>query len=632
MTVRKAPAGEPKQDADDSSSSRDDMEVEGLLALAMRDVASFRSKLVRAEARIAFLEWQLQVLRNGQVLQVVALVRKALKNPRELLFLPARVAKVVLKPAPRPPQPGRQLDKAALRKAEASLNGGEYEDAIARAEKVLADDPVDLGALDLKQSAQWKMGEVSGALATIRRMRLVDESMALALRERELLGRRRELDPRWLPRVAGPPRTYEPDPDVVMHLFKESYPYHVNGFTMRNRYTLQAQRAAGLQPFVVTSMGFPRKEGVAEFEAVETLEDTPHHRLDLGRDYPVKGPVDVILSDTAWLTAAICRDRRPAVIHASAGYRGYETGLVGMALREHLRRPFVYEIRSFHETTWTSDPRRAEFGEHVELRRAAENRCMSEADAVVTIGEGMRAEIIARGIPAERVFLAPNGVDPEIFVPREPNLDTKRRLGLADRSVIGYISNLDHPREGHEVLIEATAKLVAAGRNVSCLIVGDGKRRKLLEDFAKASGAAEAVVFTGRVPHEQIQDMYALIDVFVVPRIDEFAARLVTPLKPFEAMAMARTMVVADLPALVEVVKPGERGLAFVPGDAASLAHAVACLLDAPEQARAFAEEGRRWVMAERTWRANGPRYRAVYEHVLEEWMRHDTATTGAGR
>jgi glycosyltransferase involved in cell wall biosynthesis len=183
--------------------------------------------------------------------------------------------------------------------------------------------------------------------------------------------------------------------------------------------------------------------------------------------------------------------------------------------------------------------------------------------------------------------------------------------------VIGYISNLDHPREGHETLIEATARLIEAGRDVACLIVGDGRRRQRLEALAASSGVADRVVFTGAVPHDEVPAMYALLDAFVVPRRDERAARLVTPLKPFEAMAMARPMIVADLPALTEIAPDGERSLTYPAEDAAALAAAVERLMDDTQLATRLGEAGRAWVIKERTWASNGPRWSSIYGSVL---------------
>jgi glycosyltransferase involved in cell wall biosynthesis len=170
------------------------------------------------------------------------------------------------------------------------------------------------------------------------------------------------------------------------------------------------------------------------------------------------------------------------------------------------------------------------------------------------------------------------------------------------------------------VLIEATARLLARGRKVACLIVGDGARRRELEGQARKSGVSDAVVFTGRVPHDEVRSHYALLDVFVVPRRNDRAARFVTPLKPFEAMAMGKPLLVSNLPALVELAAPGERGLAFPHGDADGLASALETLIDQPDLRHRFGRAGRDWVLAERTWERNGQRYREIYADLLDRW------------
>jgi glycosyltransferase involved in cell wall biosynthesis len=230
----------------------------------------------------------------------------------------------------------------------------------------------------------------------------------------------------------------------------------------------------------------------------------------------------------------------------------------------------------------------------------------------------MRGEFIERGIAAEKVFVIPNGVDPEAFAPMPADPSTRARYGLGDRFVIGYISNLDHPREDFETLIAATARLAGEGRDVACLIVGDGTRRSALEGVARSSGAADRIVFTGQVPHEEVRGLYALVDAFIVPRTDERAARLVTPLKPFEAMAMARPVIVADLPALVEIAPDGVRGLSYRTQEPADLARAVGRLMDDSGLRDRLAAAGRAWVIAERSWSANGPRWDEAYGYVLE--------------
>jgi len=537
-----------------------------------------------------------------------------------------------------PAERGQRLDPwqdpVAWRRARRAFERRSYEEALEQVDGLLARHPDSRKALAFKREIHARRGDLTEVVLTIRRIRALGDDQRLADQERFWLGRLVETDPRWVPRIPGAPRPVEPRGDnVVMHLLKESVPYLQNGFTMRSRYTLLAQRDAGLDPFVVTSLGFPRKEGVTTFPTTEVVDGIVHHRLDLGPGYPAEVPFDVQLTDYASLAARVGRQERPAIIHASSGFRGFETALVGVALREHLRRPLVYEVRSFFETTWSADHDRAEAGEHYERRFETENRCMQAADAVVTIGEAMRDDIAARGVPRDRIFLMPNGVDPSSFEPTEPDAELRRRYHLDGRTVFGYVSTLDHPREGHELLIEATAKLLMRGRKVACLIVGDGLRREELEDLAQRSGVGEAVVFTGQVPHSEVRAHYALLDMFVVPRRNDRAARYVTPLKPFEAMAMGKPLVVSDLPALIEIAAPGERGVAFAHDDADALAMEIESLIDNPELCRAYGDAGRRWVLAERTWAANGKRYRDAYSSLLGGGgaARLATATAGVG-
>jgi glycosyltransferase involved in cell wall biosynthesis len=277
----------------------------------------------------------------------------------------------------------------------------------------------------------------------------------------------------------------------------------------------------------------------------------------------------------------------------------------------------VYEVRGFFETLWTSDTAWAEQSEMFRRRFDTESRCMLAAEAVVTLSESMRSEIVARGVPAKRVHVVPNGVQTDVFrpTPRDPALVA--RLGLDGRFVFGYVSNLDHYREGHELLIEAAVAMRDQGIPATALIVGDGRRRQELEVLVDELGARDLVVFTGKVPHDQVLDHYALYDVFVVPRVNERAARLVTPLKPFEAMAAGIPLVTSDLQALREITGEGKRGRYFRAGDSGSLTEVLKELHADPAERARLAADGRDWVVAERQWSANGARYAAIYAEVL---------------
>lgn len=513
------------------------------------------------------------------------------------------------------------INRVAFARATAALDAGDLETALERADGLAVAHPTSVRVQRLRREIFARQGDLSGQASALHRAHVLDDTAERREKERLLLGRLVETSPGWLPRVRGVARPVEPtDEATVLHLLKESLPYLTNGFTMRSRYNLIAQRDAGLRPVVVTALGFPRLLGRTAIEPVDVVDGIDHHRLDLGPSYPLERAFDLLLEDQAWLSARIARQVAPAILHASSGHRGYETALVGIALREHVRRPLVYEVRSFFESTWSADAEWNESGEQYHRRHDAETRAMQAADHVITIAESMRDDIIARGVPADRVTVVPNGVDADVFTPEPPDPALRHSYGLDGRFTFGYVSNLDHPRENQELLVEATARLLARGRAVSCLIVGDGRRRSEIEHAAKKAGVANRIVFTGSVPHDQVRRHYALYDAFVVPRRDERAARTVTPLKPYEALAMERPLVVADLPALVEIAEPEERGLAFRAGDADALADALERLMDDPDLARKMAAAGREWVRRERSWSANGPRYRAIYDGVLHRW------------
>jgi glycosyltransferase involved in cell wall biosynthesis len=564
--------------------------------------------------------------------RVVRRVAGVLGSPRDEALMSMAEAGYALLAGRRPRGEGisrhrePRINRIAFERAEHALEAGDLDTALARVEDLMRAHPDSVRILRLRRDIESKRGGLTEQARILHRIHALDDGPDTSRAERMLLGRIIETAAGWLPRIPGPARPVTPDPGVVLNLLKESVPYLTNGFTMRSRYNLLAARDAGLRPEVVTNLGFPRLLGGAvpnPVPRVELIDGIPHHRLDLGPNHrPADRPFDVLLGEQAWLTAAIARRIRPELIHAGSGHRGYETALVGAAVRDHIQRPLVYEVRSFFESTWSADARWNERGEQYHRRHAAETAAMRRADHVVTIAEAMRDDIIARGVDPERVTVIPNGVDAEAFTPEPPDPALRATYGLDGRFAFGYVSNLDHPRENQELLVEATAILLRRGRAVTCLIIGDGRRRAEIEAIARKAGVGNRVIFTGRVAHDQVARHYAILDAFVVPRRDERAARTVTPLKPYEALAMARPLVVADLPALTEIAAPDERGLAFPAGDAEALATVLERLIDDPELGRRMGAAGRDWVARERSWAANGPRFRAVYDEVLERWDR----------
>jgi len=505
-----------------------------------------------------------------------------------------------------------------LAAAERAYDAGHYEACLELIDAATPELGSSKAAHLLRRKCYIKLGELTAALTSVRLALADRDDDQLRHQARVLEGRLRETEPGWLPHISGTSAGMSPIENAVLHILKESLPFFERGYTIRSRMTLAAQKMAGYEPTVVTSLGFPRNQGFEDFHQLDVVDGIAHHRLDLGSGYDTRSiPYDQILNDQATLTAGIAMKSRPALIQAGSGYRGYETALVGLAVARHLSVPLIYEMRSFLEHTWTNEFERSEQGEYYQRRHDQETRCLLESDFVITIAEAMRREIMSRGVSGHKVAVVPNVVDVERFQPRPKSRALLRRYDLDRRPILGYISNLG-AREGIESLIIAVARLRESGTDVAGLVVGDGPERERLSALVSELGLTEHFVLTGHVANKEIEDHYALIDLFVVPRVDDRAARLVTPLKPLEAMAMEIPVIASDLPALRELVAPGRRGEVFAPDDPDSLADTAGRLLDSPDLRKARAQEAKEWILEERTLESNAKRYGEILSRVMD--------------
>jgi PEP-CTERM/exosortase A-associated glycosyltransferase len=236
---------------------------------------------------------------------------------------------------------------------------------------------------------------------------------------------------------------------------------------------------------------------------------------------------------------------------------------------------------------------------------------------VAVICEGLRGDLIARGVDAGKIVVSPNGVDMEQFgapVDRDPALTAK--LGLEGADVVGFIGSF-YDYEGLDDLIAAMPRLVRARPKAKLLLVGGGPMEQALRDQAMASPFADHIVFVGRVPHDQVEHYYAQVDVLAYPRKAMRLTDLVTPLKPLEAMAQGRLVAASSVGGHRELIEDGVTGTLFAPDDPAAIATALADLFADRavwDERRAVA---RAFVEAERNWSSNILRYEPVYQRLL---------------
>ena len=354
-------------------------------------------------------------------------------------------------------------------------------------------------------------------------------------------------------------------------------------------------------------------QGRIDGRRLVVLDGVPYHRLlpplmpkraDAAADLGLKMAADLV------------RRLRPAVLHPASNFANAR---IALALGERYGLPVVYEVRGFWEDTWLSrhpDGDRLASSELYRGNRDLETGCMLAADLVVTLGEAMREEIIARGVPAEKILIVPNAVAGEFLRPLPDAAALRSELGIAPGEyVVGVVSTLA-PYEGIGTLVEATSILRGRGVPVRALIVGDGPERAALQRQAAACGLAQAAIFTGRVPAAKVREFHALLDIFVVPRTRDRVCQLVTPLKPVEAMASGLCVVTSQVKALTEIVKHEVTGVQTVPQDPVSLADWLEHLLYSPDIRRKLGDNAREWVARDRTWAHNAARYQDAYARL----------------
>jgi PEP-CTERM/exosortase A-associated glycosyltransferase len=248
-----------------------------------------------------------------------------------------------------------------------------------------------------------------------------------------------------------------------------------------------------------------------------------------------------------------------------------------------------------------------------------ETYAFKRADAVTTICAGLRNDIVARGIHSDKVTVIPNAVDIEKFsVGGVPDEALKAQFGLAGMRVLGFIGSF-YAYEGLDLLLTALPRILNQASDVRVLLVGGGPQEDALKQQARQLGIADNVVFTGRVPHGEVNRYYDLADLLVYPRHSMRLTELVTPLKPLEAMAQGRMFVASDVGGHRELIRDGETGVLFRAESPQDLASKVLDLLNMPERWPEMKAAGRRYVETERNWKVSVARYRDVYNRLASK-------------
>ena len=398
----------------------------------------------------------------------------------------------------------------------------------------------------------------------------------------------------------------------ILHILDHSLPLH-SGYCFRTRAIMKAQIASGLTVAGVTGVR-QNQHGYIAKEMLEEADGLPFFRT-LAQ---VHGPSPV----REWREVAalaeridqVIRDWQPDILHAHSPALN---GLAALRAAEKSGLPLVYEIRAFWEDAAVGNGTGKENSPRYWLTRQLENHVINGADAVAVICEGLRSDLMSRGVKSEKITISPNGVDLELFgAPPARDEEFLAELGLTGKPVLGFIGSF-YDYEGLDDLIAAVPMLQRFHPDVHLLLVGGGPMEDALKAQVDQLGVGSAVTFTGRVPHAEVERFYGLMDIMVYPRKAMRLTDLVTPLKPLESMALGKLVLASNVGGHRELIRQGQNGYLFEANSSDALLQALCEAMASKNDWEAIAKCGRDYVETDRNWQNSVSRYQSVYTKLL---------------
>lgn len=430
------------------------------------------------------------------------------------------------------------------------------------------------------------------------------------------------------------PLAIDPIPGRTLYILHKSLPEASDGYATRSHGLVRGMLECGADLVCYTRPGFPydlsmgSNLSIAETNT-QTIDGVEYNRLASPKrsDVPPSVASSMVHASFRYLDAAadrlvsVMQDHRPSCVLAASNLA---TALPSCLAARRLGLPFIYEVRGFWELT--RDCKEPGFLSTITGRQEKflESALARSADRVVTLTSPMRQELVARGVEDHRLSLAPNACDPEALFPTTRDVGLAYQLGLpSEVPAIGYIGSFN-AYEGLVDLVNACAQLREEGVAFRLVLVGsepadaDGAYplTERIKRAAHRAGLCDWLIMPGRVAHSEVQRWYSLIDIAPFPRRSAAVTELVSPLKPLEALAMEKAVIVTDVGGMQEIVKDTKTGLVIARENQTALKNALRRLIQDQSLRLQLGKAGRDWVKQNRTWRASAKELLAAIDHV----------------
>lgn len=234
------------------------------------------------------------------------------------------------------------------------------------------------------------------------------------------------------------------------------------------------------------------------------------------------------------------------------------------------------------------------------LLKLLEKRAFKKAKMIVVVSKNLKEQVASKEIDLKKIFVLPNGVDPEVFHPLIKGDEIKRQYGLNGKTIIGFTGNF---RKWHGLGIALRGAKVMARKylDICFFVIGDGPERNSLEAFVKRNDLGNQVIFTGIIPHNCIPYYLAAMDITIAPNL----APYMSPTKIIEYMAMGRPVIAPKLASVEELITHGKEGVLFEPNNEEQFIDALSLLINDKTLRRQLGKAARKKVEENFTWKKN---------------------------
>jgi glycosyltransferase involved in cell wall biosynthesis len=251
------------------------------------------------------------------------------------------------------------------------------------------------------------------------------------------------------------------------------------------------------------------------------------------------------------------------------------------------------------------------------LARFTERWICAHSTWTVVVSKVLKKFLIHEGVPAEKIWVMPNGIDSQKFHPGISGEVVRQQYGLEGKLIVGFVGWFRR-WHGLEMLLESMHEMQLAERGVRLLLVGDGPAYPELYHYAKMHNLLSTVIFTGPIRRQEIASHIAAMDIAVQPSATEYAC----PMKILEYMGMGRCIVASDQPNIRELLEDGVSGYLFRAGDRGSFNKVLLNAIDDQAGRQSVGQQAHKKIHQERyLWGANVERIAALMVRKDKSWQ-----------